>query len=174
MKIVLLGYMGSGKTTIGKLLAESINYSFLDLDVLIEKEEQLSIPELFSKKGEIYFRKNERKVLEDVLAAYPNIVLATGGGTPCFGDTIDYLDSLEDVKTVYLKASSEVLTDRLFKEKLKRPLISHLQTKEILNDFIRKHLFERSFYYNRSAFNIQTDKKTIDEIIEEIKDKLNN
>lgn len=174
MKIVLLGYMGSGKTTIGRHLAASLNYLFIDLDIQIEKKEQLSIPEIFSKKGEIYFRKIEREVLEDILATNTNVVLATGGGTPCFGNTLDYLDSIEGCRTIYLKTSSETLTDRLFNEKQERPLIAHLQTKELLNDFIRKHLFERSYYYNKSDLKIQTDTKSITEIIEEIESKINN
>lgn len=174
MKIILIGYMGSGKSTIGKQLAKSINYSFIDLDQAIENDEQQPISEIFSKKGEIYFRKKERKTLEEVLANNSDIVLATGGGTPCFGDNIEFIKSLKDILTIYLKVSNEELTERLFNERLNRPLIAHLDTKELLNDYIRKHLFERSYYYNQSDIKVLSDNTTIDELIEEIKNKINS
>ncbi len=81
--------MGSGKTTIGKHLSEVLNYKFIDLDQAIEYEEQHTISELFSKKGELYFRKKERTILEKILSSNSNIVVAIGGGTPCFGDTME-------------------------------------------------------------------------------------
>lgn len=174
MKIVLIGYMGSGKSTIGQQLAKSLNYNFIDLDQAIENEEEQSISEIFSKKGEIYFRKKERKVLETILAATSNIVLATGGGTPCFGNNMGFMESVEDSTTIYLKTSNEVLTERLFNEKKKRPLIAHLESKKLLNDFIRKHLFERSFYYNKSAIKIQSENMPINELVEELKKRICN
>ena len=174
MKIVLIGYMGSGKTTIGKQLAKSLNYIFIDLDQAIENEEQQPISEIFSKKGEIYFRKLERKVLETILTSKPNIVLATGGGTPCFGDTMEYIKSVEDSTTIYIKTSNEVLTKRLLNENQKRPLIAHLDSKELLNDFIRKHLFERSFYYNKSSIKVRSDVMSINELVQELKNKIFN
>jgi shikimate kinase len=174
MKIVLIGYMGSGKTTIGKQLSTSLNYKFIDLDQAIENEEQQPVSEIFSKKGEIYFRKKEKKVLETIITNDSNIVLATGGGTPCFGDTMEFIKSSENTITIYLKSSNQELTERLFNERLNRPLISHLNTKEILNDFIRKHLFERSFFYNQSKIRITTDNLSVAEVIEEIKNRINN
>jgi shikimate kinase len=174
MKIVLIGYMGSGKTTIGKQLSTSLNYKFIDLDQAIENEEQQPVSEIFSKKGEIYFRKKEKKVLETIITNDSNIVLATGGGAPCFGDTMEFIKSSENTITIYLKSSNQELTERLFNERLNRPLISHLNTKEILNDFIRKHLFERSFFYNQSKIRITTDNLSVAEVIEEIKNRINN
>tara|TARA_R110000787_G_scaffold84610_1_gene181235 strand:+ start:19321 stop:19845 length:525 start_codon:yes stop_codon:yes gene_type:complete len=174
MKIVLIGYMGSGKTTVGKQLSTSLNYKFIDLDQAIENEEQLPIPEIFSKKGEIFFRKKERKVLETILTNDSNIVLATGGGTPCFGDMMEFIKSSENTITIYLKSSNQELTERLFNERLNRPLISHLNTKEILNDFIRKHLFERSYFYNQSEIIITTDNLSVTEVVDEIKNKINS
>ncbi len=87
--------MGSGKTTIGNHLSEVLNYKFIDLDQAIENEEQQTISELFSKKGEIYFRKKERTILEKILSSNANIVVAIGGGTPCFGDTMRFIKSSE-------------------------------------------------------------------------------
>ncbi len=168
MKIIFIGYMGCGKTTIGKLLASKLEIPFKDLDDEIETYERLSIPLIFSKKGEVYFRKIERKILNTVLVSNDNLVLATGGGTPSYGDTMDLLISDKGIITIYLKSSLSTLTNRIFKEKLQRPLISHIQTKEDLTDFIRKHLFERMHIYNKASLIIDTEGKSNLEIVEEI------
>ena len=166
--------MGSGKTTIGKHLSEVLNYKFIDLDQAIEYEEQHTISELFSKKGELYFRKKERIILEKILSSNSNIVLAIGGGTPCFGDTMGFIKSSENAISIYLKSSHKELTDRLFNKRLNRPLIAHIPSPELLNDFIRKHLFERSYFYNQSEIKLSTDNLTIAAAIEEIIKKISN
>ena len=168
MKIVLIGYMGSGKTAVGQQLAETITYPFLDLDYVIETNEGEKISDIFSEKGEIYFRKKEITALKKTISSSDKMILSTGGGTPCYGDVMNYLNNDNEVITIYLKASIEVLTNRLFNEKTQRPLIAHIQDEEILNDFIRKHLFERTYYYNQSSMVVTVDKKTIQEIVEEI------
>ncbi len=168
MKLVLIGYMGSGKSSIGQKLSSVLNYNFIDLDSEIEKTEGTSIPDIFQHKGEIYFRKKEAAVLEDVVSGGDNAIIATGGGTPCYGRVMDDLLEQEDVITVYLKCSVDTLTDRLFNQKEHRPMISHLDTVELLNDFIRKHLFERSFYYNRAENTIVCDGMDEKEVVEKI------
>jgi len=172
MKIVLLGYMGSGKSTIGNELSKKLSFSFKDLDKEIEISEGKTIPNIFSEKGEIYFRKIENIKIKNLIETSDDIVLATGGGTPCYGDTMDYLLSCKDVITVYLKSSLEVLTERLFLEKDERPLITHIKEKEALNDFIRKHLFERGFVYSRSNFIIDVSDLSIREVVKKINDAL--
>jgi len=172
MNIVLIGYMGSGKTTVGKALSDKINYTFKDLDTEIEKKEEKKIAAIFSDKGEIYFRKNENKVLWSILSKENEVVLSTGGGTPCYGSIMDDLLKDGNVVSVYLKASLDVLTERLSSEKEKRPLLSHLKSKELLKDFIRKHLFERSFVYNKAAITVSVDNKEVSEIVEELVAKL--
>ncbi|MBT3873125.1 MAG: AAA family ATPase [Flavobacteriaceae bacterium] len=174
MKIILIGYMGSGKTTIGKHLSELLNYKFIDLDQVIEYEEQHTVSEIFSKKGELYFRKKERTILETILSSDSNIVLATGGGTPCFGDTMEFMKSTENTITIYLKSSNEELTKRLFNERLNRPLIAHIKSQELLNDFIRKHLFERSYFYNQSDIKLSIDDLTVAAVVEEINKEIRN
>lgn len=164
--------MGSGKSSVGKVLSEAINHTFLDLDLEIEKNESSSITELFQKKGEIYFRKKEREVLESILKYENDFVLSLGGGTPCFGDTMKFINKQEGVLSVYLKASNSALTDRLYTEVDQRPLIKHLSSKEDLNDYIRKHLFERGFYYNQASQMVSVDDKTIKDIVSEIVVKL--
>lgn len=172
MVIVLLGYMGSGKSSVGKRLSEQLEYPFIDLDTHIEKQLGLSIPELFGQKGELYFRRKEAEVLFEVLQQNNPSVVATGGGTPCYGTTMEGLLAQGQVLTVYLRTSVETLTARLFREKDSRPLLSHLITKQDLDDFIRKHLFERAFYYNQAAEVIETDGKGVQEISAEIIERL--
>ena len=166
--------MGSGKTTIGKHLSEVLNYKFIDLDQAIEYKEQHTISELFSKKGELYFRKKERTILEKTLSSNSNIVVAIGGGTPCYGDTMGFIKSSENTISIYLKSSHKELTDRLFNKRLNRPLIAHIPSPELLNDFIRKHLFERSYFYNQCEIKLSTDNLTIAAAIEEINKKISN
>ncbi len=173
MKIFLLGYMGSGKSLIGRSLASSLDSDFVDLDELLEKREGISISEIFQNRGEVYFRKKERALLEEIINKKDgNSIISLGGGTPCYGDTMGKIKTADDSVSFYLKLSIENLTKRLFKEKDHRPLISHLKDKVKLEEFIRKHLFERGFYYNQSDYIINCDSKTPEEIVAEIKSKL--
>ena len=107
-------------------------------------------------------------MVEKILSDNSNLILATGGGTPCYGDMVQFLKSVAASTTVYLKTSNEELTRRLFNEKNKRPLIAHLNTEPLLNDFIKKHLFERSYYYNQSDLKIATDHRSIATIVADI------
>ena len=172
MKILLIGYMGSGKSHIGELLAERIGQRFIDFDEEIEKMEKLKISSIFEKKGEIYFRKLERKLLEDMLKLEGDAVISLGGGTPCYGDNMQLIRQAEEQISFYLKLPVEDLTSRLFTEKDKRPLISHLQKKKDLEEFIRKHLFERGFYYNQADHIINCSEKSESGVIDEILQKL--
>jgi len=168
MKLVLIGYMGSGKSSVGRLLSQSLSYSFIDLDNWIAASEGVTISKLFLKKGELYFRKKEASSLSTILSENNNLVLSTGGGTPCYGTVMDDLNQTNEVVTIYLKNDLETLTQRLFKEKDTRPLISHLESEVAVNDFIRKHLFERSYYYNQADVILDCTDKTPREIVEKI------
>ncbi|PTX42248.1 shikimate kinase [Christiangramia gaetbulicola] len=172
MKIFLLGYMGSGKSYIGKRLSDKLGYDFLDMDNQIEEKEGKSISEIFDKKGEVYFRKLERRTLEELIQREEPAVISLGGGTPCYGDNMELIKNASDITSFYLKLNITNLTDRLDKEKEHRPMISHLEDREKLEEFIRKHLFERGFYYNQSNHVISCDEKSAKEIIEEISEKL--
>ncbi len=154
MKILLIGYMGSGKTSVGKFLAEGLNIPFRDLDDEIEKAEKKLISDIFADKGEIYFRKTENNTLKAILSEPEDFVLATGGGTPCYADSLSAMLNAEDSLTVYLKVPLAVLCDRLFLEKENRPLIAHLGSKPALMEFIGIHLFERSHFYNQAGLVI--------------------
>ncbi len=166
MKIVLLGYMGSGKTTIGKFLSDKLNSSFIDLDAYIEEKEQMSISQLFATKGEIYFRKQEGIYLKEILGSKSNYILALGGGTPCYGKNMQEINNSKAVG-FYLKGSIPFLAKRLEQGKKTRPLIDDLKDEELL-EYIGKHLFERAPFYEQSDFKIRIDNKSIEEIYYDI------
>jgi shikimate kinase len=168
MKLVLVGYMGSGKSTVGIELATALGYKFIDLDNHIEFLEDKSISKIFTEKGEIYFIKLENRILKDLVSSENNVIISTGGGTPCYGNIMEFLTSQEETVTVYLKTSLTVLVDRLFKERVNRPLIAHIDNKVDLVDFIRKHLFERSFYYNQAKLIVDTENASVGKIVEKI------
>lgn len=166
MIITLLGYMGCGKSTIGKELAQIMGYVFIDLDNYIETKEGKSITAIFNDKGEVYFRKKENEYLKEILDTKNKIVLSLGGGTPCYGNNMDLVNS--KTYSVYLNLSVDKLTERLYAEKEHRPLISHLNTQNSLNEFIGIHLFERSPYYLKAHANIKTDNLTVKETISKV------
>ena len=167
MTIILMGYMGSGKSTIGQKLSEILKFDFVDLDEYIENEEGKSIPELFKTKGEIYFRKVESRYLSDVLSL-ENTIISLGGGTPCYGDNMKVINKSNTGVSIYLKVLIPNLVARLYDEKATRPLIAHLKSKEELTEFIGKHLFERSFFYSQADMTVSVDGKSVNEIIEDI------
>ena len=170
MKIILLGYMGSGKTTIGKILAERRKLPFIDLDHYIEEKEQMPISEIFNQKGEIYFRKKESDYLKELLESDKNFVLSLGGGTPCYGNNM-LLISKSSENVFYLRCTPQSLTKRLLPEKKSRPLISKLKDED-LEEFIRKHLFERNPYYTKAKHTIIIDDISLEESLQLIAEKI--
>lgn len=170
MKIVLIGYMASGKSTIGKILAKKLNLSFIDLDDYISEAEQMSIPEIFSRKGEIYFRKIETKYLLEVLEKEGKFILSLGGGTPCYGNNMEIILN-SGASSIYLKASIPTIAQRISNGKTERPLVAHLSEEE-LPEFIGKHLFERQFYYLQSNHIISVDGKQKYEVAESVLEAL--
>ncbi len=142
-RIIIVGYMGAGKTTVGKELAKETGLQFYDLDWYIEERMRKSVPQLFSERGEDGFRKIERSMLHEA-AEFEDIILSCGGGTPCFFDNMDYMNLLGE--TVYLKASPEVLCKHLRMGKVERPLIKGKSPEE-LSEFIAGQLLKREPYY---------------------------
>lgn len=129
MKIFIVGYMASGKTTFGKALADKLGTTFVDLDNYIEEKEGKSISEIFAERGEEGFRLREKELLAEVIDAEPDLVLACGGGTPCFFDNMKTLN--EKGITVFLETSTPVLISRLQEENEKRPLMAGKSDDEI-------------------------------------------
>ena len=169
MIISLLGYMGSGKTHIAKLLCENTGFELIDLDKEISKRNKLTVTEIFEKKGEIFFRKQERNLLEEILASRENCVLSLGGGTPAYYNNMEIIN--HNSTSFFLRASVKTLSQRLSRQKNKRPLIANI-SEENLPEFIAKHLFERNIYYNKAQFTVDTDGKKPEEITQEILSKI--
>ena len=163
-----MGYMGSGKSTVGKQLASVLDYDFIDLDNYIIKKENRTIATIFSDKGEIYFRKIESQYLKEILSQENKVVLALGGGTPCYAYNLELIENDENVISFYLKLSIPYLSKRLFNEKDNRPLISHLENIEELQEFVGKHLFERVQYYSKANQILEAEVKTVKDITETI------
>lgn len=169
MIISLVGYMGSGKSHISKILSDKINFKLIDLDKEISKRKKLTIPEIFDKMGEIHFRKLERETLEEILASQENIVLSLGGGTPVYYNNMEIINNSS--KSFFLRASIATLAERISKQKEKRPLIAKISDED-LPEFIAKHLFERNAFYSKAQFSINTDNKNPEKIVQEIIEKL--
>ncbi|MFT5861738.1 MAG: shikimate kinase [Flavobacteriales bacterium] len=169
MNIYLLGYMGSGKSTVGRQLAANIGYDFIDLDAYICKEEKATIPKIFETKGEIYFRKTEARYLKTLVSeAQGKLVVALGGGTPCYGNAMELLKN-SGHQTIYLNLPFQALAERLWTERASRPLIASIDTYDDLEDYVRKHLFERGYYYNQAQIVLKINPTaTAAQVVEEI------
>jgi shikimate kinase len=164
MRIYLTGFMGSGKTHWGKIWAQKAGLTFYDLDELIENAHHQSVSEIFEKKGEDFFRKVEAEMLRET-SIKDNCIIACGGGTPCFGDNLKWMN--EHGCTVYLKATPRQLLENVMQETQKRPLLKKLNSAELLF-FIEKKLQEREVFYSAAAIQLQAEvltNDTIDNII---------
>jgi shikimate kinase len=150
-KVYIIGFMGSGKTTLGKKLASALGWSFLDLDKTIEEKAGKSIADIFSQDGEEFFRKTESETLKG-LECETNTVISTGGGTPCYSDNMDFM--LNAGLTIYLKLSPVQLRNRLSESKGERPLIKNLGKDELLF-FIGEKLHSREEWYNKGEICIE-------------------
>ena len=157
MKIILLGYMASGKSFIGEKIAKLLKYDFVDLDNYIENREKKTVKSIFEDNGELYFRKKEHLYLKELLDRNNKMVLSLGGGTPCYYNNMNMITSIENVTSIYLRVSIPEIVKRVKSEKAKRPLIAHIETEELLIEFIGKHLFERSNYYNQADIVIDAN-----------------
>ncbi len=163
MLIYLIGFMGCGKSYLGKQVAQTLNYSFVDLDELIEENEQKNIAEIFAQEGETHFRYLEQKYLAQTVSR-KNCVVATGGGTPCFFDNMDVIN--KNGVSVYLFASTKILLERLQNDKEKRPKISSLGQNE-LESYIKRLLDQRSVFYEKAHMKIiqKEDKNQNNELL---------
>ena len=149
-RIIPIGYMGAGKTTIGKALAKALGVTFYDLDWYIETRMRRTVKQIFDSEGEEGFRRIEHNMLHEV-AEFENVVLSCGGGTPCFFDNIDYMNGQGPV--VYLKASPEVLYEHLKMGKSVRPLLLN-KTPEQVREFIEEQLAYREQFYSKAHYTL--------------------
>ena len=146
-RIFLIGFMGSGKSTLGAQLARRMDYQFIDMDHLIEETAEMSIPEIFNEHGEEVFRKWEYDILHE-LCRREKLVISTGGGAPCHSNMMDLMNT--HGTTIYLKLSPEALKTRLIQSSAERPLIMGKSEPELL-DFIKSLLEKRELFYERAA-----------------------
>ncbi len=158
MKVFLIGYMASGKSTLGKALAQALALPFIDLDVEIERTTNTTIAEIITGKGELHFRKLESAVLKDLLEQHETGVFALGGGTPVFYDHMELLNA--EGETIFLDVPVGELAKRLEGD-IKRPLI---QNKEDVAEFVAKHMFERRPYYSQAKHRIAGPSISMEEL----------
>jgi shikimate kinase len=165
MRIFLVGYMGSGKTSTGKLLARGLGYEFMDIDELFEGKYKISIQDFFKKYDESAFRKLEHDLLEETIQR-DNIVYSMGGGTPCFYDNMDILK--RNGLTVYIKMPTKALFQRLQASKKRRPVLHGLSDDELLGH-IHDQLMIREMYYSQAELTVEGINLDIEALIRIIK-----
>lgn len=168
--IILIGFMGAGKSTIGKELASCLEMEFVDTDELIESNEGMSIQELFDSKGEDKFRQLERDIILN--GNWSNTVISVGGGMPCFLDNMAILKSKGI--TIYLNITAKSLSQRLWLKRKGRPLLYGFKTMSELAEFIDVKLAERQDFYKDSKIDYNADDKASCVIVEELKEVIKN
>ena len=172
-RVILIGYMGSGKTTVGKALSKETGMMFYDLDWYIESRMHKSVSQIFAEKGEEGFRKIEHNMLHEV-AEFEDVIISCGGGTPCFFDNIDYLNQQGEV--VYLKASPETLYKHLLMAKIERPLLKDKSADELIA-YITEHLKQREPFYEKARHmldvNVLDDYDKIKISVQQLSELLN-
>ena len=153
VRIIIVGYMGSGKTTVGKALSKDLGIPFYDLDWYIESRMRKTVAQIFAERGAEGFRKIEHNMLHEV-AEFENVIISCGGGTPCFFDNMDYMNGQGE--TVYLQASPDVLYNHLKMGKTERPLLKN-KTPEEMQVFIAEQLEKREPYYSKAKHTLNVD-----------------
>ncbi len=164
MKIVLVGFMGSGKSTVGELLSEKLSIPFVDLDSVIVERIGLSIPQIFKKEGEAFFREKEREFLIEELKKRSDFILSTGGGVPAYRDNMEVINS--SATSVFLHADFETLYGRISGDR-NRPLASLDREK------LRELYLKRLPFYRKAHFTVDTSGKSPNEVVNEIISLLN-
>lgn len=168
-RIFLTGYMGAGKTTLGKAFARALNVQFIDLDWYIEERFHKSIPQLFTERGEEAFRRLEQAMLHEA-GEFEDVVISTGGGTPCFFDNMEYMN--RQGQTVFLEVPVEVLFRRLRVAKQQRPVLQG-KTDDELCTFIGKALQRRLPFYTQARYRFDgsrlEDRSQIDESVAQLR-----
>jgi shikimate kinase len=165
MRIFLIGFMGSGKTHWGRLLAKRLQLPYYDLDEEIESREGRTISQIFASNGEEYFRVLERDILENVINDHTSLVISCGGGTPCFFNNIDMMKRYGVV--VWLNSSIDALYERLVREKNKRPLLKNISNEE-LKSYILKKMNDRRLYYEQADITVEEEQVNLDSLIQTI------
>jgi shikimate kinase len=166
MRIYLIGFMGSGKTTVGRPLATRLGYQFIDQDDVIEERFGMTITEIFAKVGEPEFRKTEREVLAD-LSQMDHVVIATGGGCPCFFDNMETMN--RHGLSIYLKGDPKTLVHRLKDSHGTRPLIKDKSEEELIQ-YVTDKLAEREPFYSKAKYTVETRNLKVEDILQFLED----
>lgn len=162
MRIFLIGFMGSGKTHWGRLLSKKLGLAFYDLDTVIVEQEKKSVSDIFAEKGEEYFRYKETEALERIAGEQDGFILSCGGGTPCFFNNIEFMK--KSGKVIWLNTSTDVLKQRLLRERKSRPLIREVDESDLERYIVRK-LSERRMYYQQADVMVNEESVTMEELI---------
>ena len=173
IRIFLIGYMGAGKTTLGKAFARAMGLTFVDLDWYIEERFHKTVSQIFTERGEEGFRELEKRMLHEA-SDFENVVISVGGGTPCFFDNMEYMNQVGE--TVFLDVDNKVLFRRLKVAKHQRPLLSN-KTDEELMTFIQEALEKRLPYYTKAKYvfngELLENRRQIQQSVERLKELLN-
>ena len=172
IRIFLIGYMGAGKTTLGKAFARAMGLTFVDLDWYIEERFHKTVSQIFTERGEEGFRELEKRMLHEA-SDFENVVISVGGGTPCFFDTMEYMNQVGE--TVFLDVDNKVLFRRLKVAKQQRPLLAN-KTDDELMAFIQEALEKRLPHYTKAkhVFNgeLLENRHQIQQSVERLKELL--
>ena len=153
MKLFLIGYMGCGKSSLGRKLAKRADYEFVDMDSVIEQREGAAVADIFHYAGEEYFRQKERAIIEEIGAMTGNYVVSTGGGVPTWTDNMERMNTLG--QTVYLRRTAEQIASRLSPHgRQKRPKLRGLNDEELV-EFMTKNMAEREPFYSKDTHVIE-------------------
>ncbi len=170
MKLFLIGYMGCGKSSLGRKLAKRADYEFVDMDSVIEQREGAAVADIFHYAGEEYFRQKERAIIEEIGAMAGDYVVSTGGGVPTWEDNMERMNTIGS--TVYLRRTAEQIASRLSPHgRQKRPKLRGLNDEELV-EFMTKNMAEREPFYSKATHSIECSSYSDEEIIEIILSKL--
>lgn len=170
--VIILGYMGCGKSSIVKYIGDLLSIKYVDLDDYIVRKERRTISDIFNLNGELEFRKIEHSALKNLLKSNEKFILSLGGGAPCYFDNMNLI--LNNSKNVFfINTPNNILAQRLFKDKSKRPLLYSIISEEKMLEYVSKHLFERLPFYNKAHYKINCKEKTVSEISKEVIDRIN-
>lgn len=162
MRIYLIGYMGCGKSTLGRKLAASLNLAFIDLDTFLEEKYFQTIPQIFANEGEEGFRRKEQTVLHEI-SAFDNVVVATGGGAPCFFDNIEVMNNTGSC--FFLDVDTDSLVNRLIHSKTERPIIKGKSPEE-LHHFIDEMMLKRRPFYEKARYTLKGNEIKPEQVLE--------
>lgn len=158
----MIGYMGCGKSTVGRLLASTLNLTFIDLDTFLEEKYFHTIPQIFEEEGESGFRKKEQKVLLEV-SAFDDVIVATGGGAPCFFNNMEVMNNTGFC--IFLDVDTVSLVNRLIHAKVERPIIKGKSPEE-LNLFIEEMMLKRRPFYEKARYIIKGNEIKPEQVLE--------